>query len=749
MRPRTSGLRANAARVAIFAALALVPSAAAAQRGPASQPSERSGTGTTATEPNEQGVRIRGTVAPPSRGASDVPMQIGRLRDVPQANAADLLRLAPGIFLTSGLGEGHAEQVFLRGFDARLGQDVEFSVDGVPVNEPGHPHGHGYADTHAIIPELVDSLRVLEGPFDPRQGDFAVAGSAQYSLRVRERGARAQYRIGTFGTHRLVGVFAPEGEHPGTFVGAELARSDGFGSNRAYERASVNAGYERRAPGFTVRALAMSYLTRYGSAGVLREDDLRAGRVGFYDTYDATQGGDVTRHTLAATVESSALGATVWGAYRTFRLRENFTGFLLDMQRPGQSPHEQRGDGIEQSTASFDVGARGHARMRATFNALPQTLELGFSGRFVRADVTQRRLRTGGAIPYGTDYDFVPALANVGVYVDADLRPLRWLAIRGGVRVDGYHYDVLDRCATRGTYVRGAPLDAECPTADRSGYRNPETRRAASGLLAQPRVAVIFGPFSGVNLSLSYGTGARSADSTYVGDGERAPFSPIQAGEAGVIFNRDRGGWTLSARALGYLTHVERDLVFDEAQGRNGLAGGTTRYGGLGAVRATNAWLDVAAHVTYARATYDDNGLLVPYVPPLVARVDASVTAPLPVKIRERHVTVSAGTGWSFVAPRPLPFSEWAEPILTGDAQVSVRWQHVELGLWCTNVLDARYAWSQYNYVSDFQSREFPTRVATRHFTAAPPRNVALTLTIHLGGPASRHGAVEPVQPAR
>jgi hypothetical protein len=693
-----------------------------------------------ATE-QEEGVLVRARAVTPPRSASDAPITIGRMRDIPRANAADMLRLAPGIFLTNGLGEGHAEQVFLRGFDARLGQDIEFSYNGVPINEPGHPHSHGYADTHSIIPEVVDQLRVLEGPFDPRQGDFAVAGSAQYTLRVRDRGTRIQYRFGSFATHRLVAVIAPEGEAPGTFIAAELARSDGYGANRAFERMSINAGYEQRVGTATVRSLATSYLTRYGSAGVLRDDDYRSDRVGFYDTYDRTQGGDVTRHSVSVEIDAGSMGATLWGTYRTFRLRENFTGFLLDIQRPGQSPHDQRGDAIEQSNTSFDLGTRAFGKLRTLFNHLPQVLEFGAYGRFVRGDNSQRRLRFATNIPYATDFEFTPSLANIALYADMDLHPVRWLAIRGGIRIDSYHYDVLDHCATRGTYVRGAPLDTECPSADRSGYRNPVTHRGASGLIVQPRATVIFGPLSGVSLALAYGSGARSADATYLGDGELAPFAPIQSAEAGVTFNRNRNGWNLSARAVGFLTHVDRDLIFDETQGRNALAKGTTRYGALTAMRATSTWLDLSMHVTYARATFDDTGLLVPYAPPLVARLDASVLFPLPIKIRERHLTISAGTGWSLVSQRPLPLSEKSEPILTGDAQLSLRWQHVELGVFSTNILDARYAWAQFNYVSDFRSQEFPTRIATRHFTAAPPRNVGLMLTIHVGTTASRYGA--------
>src|SRR5205807_880832 len=84
-------------------------------------------------------------------------------------------------------GAGDAEQVFLRGFDAREGQDLEFTVDGVPINDAGNLHGNGYADTHFILPELVRSLRVTEGAYAPQQGNFAVAGSADYQLGLGRR----------------------------------------------------------------------------------------------------------------------------------------------------------------------------------------------------------------------------------------------------------------------------------------------------------------------------------------------------------------------------------------------------------------------------------------------------------------------------------------------------------------------------------------------------------------------------------
>ena len=698
--------------------------------------------------PEEAVVRGRGT---PPRGAGDVNITVGNLAQVPRSSAGDLLRLAPGMFIANGLGEGHADQVFLRGFDARSGQDLEFSVNGVPINEPAHPHGQGYADTHFLIPELVESLRVLEGPFDPRQGDFAVAGSAQYTLRLPARGAHIQYRGGSFNTHRALALWGPDGESAGTFGGVELASSDGYGQNRSYERATANAQYEGHAGSLTWRVLAMSYAVRYRSAGVIREDDYRAGRIGFYDTYDPTQGSEVSRHLVSAdlesTRESSVLRAQAWASLRNFRLRENFTGSLLDVQQPYQSPHAQRGDLIDQAASTVDVGMRASARLRTTWQSRVQSLEFGAYGRHNAVDSTQQRLRATTDVPYLTDYSLGNSVSNLALYLDAELRPLSWLVLRGGLRADLFQYDILDRCAVRGVTVRGAPLDAECLSADRAGYRSPTERRTSGGVAWQPRGAVFVGPWKGVTFALSAGLGARSADPVYLGNDQQLPFSPITALEGGLVFERRVAGLALTARGLYYRTHVGQDLIFNETEGRNTLASGTTRQGALVAARATNAWLDLSAHVTYARATFDDDGNLAPYVPEWVARFDGAVNHSLPWRIRGRAITASAGVGITFVAPRPLPFSERGEAIFTVDAQVGARWAYYELGFVAQNLFDAQYAWGQYNFTSDFQSRDYPTLVPARHFTAGPPRQLFMVFTLHFGAAAARHGA--PTEPPR
>src|SRR5580658_8417500 len=218
-------------------------------------------------------VNVVGRLQPRSRGAADYHVEVGQLAVVPRTNASDVLKLAPGFLLTNEGGSGHAEQVFLRGFDAHEGQDLEFSVDGVPINDAGNYHGNGYADTHFIIPELIHSVRVLEGPYAPQQGDFAVAGSADYHLGLDRRGLTAEYSFGSYDTQRLLLLWGPSDAPSGTFAGAEYFTTNGFGTNRQAKRGTAIGQWETPIGQHgTFRVNATAYATEYNNAGVVRQD---------------------------------------------------------------------------------------------------------------------------------------------------------------------------------------------------------------------------------------------------------------------------------------------------------------------------------------------------------------------------------------------------------------------------------------------------------------------------------------------
>ncbi|MBX3229464.1 MAG: TonB-dependent receptor plug domain-containing protein [Labilithrix sp.] len=664
---------------------------------------------------------------------------------MPRQNATELLKLAPGILLTNAGGDGHAEQIFLRGFDAREGQDVEVTAAGVPVNEAGNLHGNGYADLHFIIPELVDSLRVVEGPFDPHQGNFAVAGSAAYSLGLAKRGLTAKYTTGSFGTQRMLLTWGPGGESNHTFAGAELFAADGFGQNRASKRGSAMAQYEGKlgARG-TWRAGAQAYSNVYKSAGVLRAVDVDRDVVGFYDTYDKRQGGDSARYSTWADLETKTAGNTilrqqVFFIMRDMRLTENFTGFLLDVQQAQQSPHAQRGDLFDLHVDSQTFGAKGSARWRTKALGQPQELELGYYARHDKTHSTQQRIDAVTTVPYRTETDLDSRLADIGLFGDVGLRPFSWLNLRGGVRGDLVTFDVLDNCAqktVRQPSPGNPPGDASCLSQQDLGrYRDPNERRATSAIAVLPRGSILVGPFTGFTMSASLGRGIRSIDPVYINQDLATPFASITAGEVGVSYVRDVHDVELSARSLFFQTHVDRDLIFSETAGRALLANGTTRTGWVGAVRATGAWFDEAAHLTLVRSTFDDTGFLVPYVPDVVLRSDTSVHHDLPLKIADTPLFGAISAGVTYVGRRALPFGERSNTIFTLDTSATIAWRSYEVGLIATNLFDRRYRLSEFNYASDFRNESQPTLVPARHFTAGAPRGLFLTLAVSFGGP--------------
>lgn len=685
-------------------------------------------------------ITIHGRHAPPSAGASDMRLELGELSRVPRSSATELLQLAPGIYLSKEAGEGHAERIYLRGFDAREGQDIELTVGGVPINESGNFHGSGFSDTGFLIPELVHGLRVLEGPFDVRQGNFAVAGSADYETRLDQRGLTGKYTLGSYNTRRALLLYAPGDD--ATYAGAELYQTDGFGQNRDLKRARAMAQYEGRlgADG-SYRLSGAAYGIEYHSAGLLRQDDVDAGRIGFFDTYDPRQGGSGARYHVSADLERTLgtlrFSQQLFAIRRTMRLRENFTGFLLDSQEAVQSLHEQRGDLLDLAVSETSYGARGYARTSLEAFGQKHDFELGYYARGDDVDNQRQRVDESG-IPYKTDVDLGAQLGDLGIYAEASLRPLRGVTLKAGARSDSFFYNVLDRCAVQSVSRPSAtnpPGDSSCLDQQRFGvHREPSQRSSTASSALMPRATLTLGPFQHVSYSLSYGTGVRSIDPVYISQDVATPFASIRAVDGGVAYARAFGSVSVSARSVFFWTHVDRDLIFSETEGRSVLASGTSRTGYSGSFRVQGSFFDENANVSLVKSRFDDTGLLVPYAPDLVVRSDTALFGDLPLRIAREPVHGHWSLGAGYVGHRALPFGERSSTIFTLDTAASARYRAFELELAVTNLLDARYRAAELDYASDFRSQPLPTLVPARHFAAGAPRMVFLSLAITLGG---------------
>ena len=688
-------------------------------------------------------IHVQGRATPPRRGASDFRIDRSVFEAAPRPTTADLLRSAPGFNVMRPEGDAVAQRVSLRGFDADHGQDIRFTVGGlVPINQPSHIHGQGYADTNVLIPETVRSVRIQEGVYDPNQGDFSVAGSVDFDLGVPDRGIRSTVSYGSFDTLRLVGVFAPVGQSEETFGAVSFRKTDGFGDG---VRGGVSGGftgqYRLELPGeWTALVHAAGYGARSGIGGVVRRDDINAGRIDFYGTYGDTsarsQSAAVSR--TQGSISFQRLGDDgaevlfgVWSAYATYRSRLNFTGYT---QRSHVEPEwAGRGDLIEQSNDDVGVGARASYRSRR-YNPtkwLEAQLSIGADADGHSITQAQNLLEAPQNETWDRRVDADVRTFRAGAYIDGLLSISKRARLRGGARADFILFDIDDRL---GNFI--PPYREQTHLV---GFR-----RSAAGIAWGPRATFEFDAWPFLRLFAAYGEGYRSPQARQLEEGEQAPFAKVRSYEGGVKLNYAPS--KITTTLVAYETRLSYDLAFDATEGRLERIGPTTRRGIVAHFQANPlAGFNASLSMTLVRATLDSpppptpenptpayvEGQALPYVPPVVVRADVSYQRPI-VKLWGKPLVGRVGYGATFLSSRPLPYAQVAAPVFTVDATAGLRRDFLELGVDAMNLLNRRYADTEYVFVSDWRTSDVPSLLPARHISAGPPLTILGTLTVRL-----------------
>jgi TonB family protein len=687
----------------------------------------------------------RDTVADRNRAASSYELDRNLLDAAPHADAASMLNSAPGLFVTRPEGDAVAPRIMLRGFDAEHGQDLAINVAGIPINQPSHLHGQGYADMGFVIPDVVRRIRVTEGVYDPRQGDFATAGSVDLDLGVETRGTRLRAGYGSFNGVRALALWAPVGERTETFAAVQFARTDGFGQGREGLSASGLGQAVWGDSRLRTRVFLAMSAARSGIGGALRREDVYAGRIGFYDVYPVTAAQNQSAFSARALggaeltstgADGSQLQLGLFAGWTTFRHQANYTGYTqISMTDP---TWRGRGDIIEQTNDVFHAGLNGHFRTSEfrPWDWLNGTFEVGIQSRVDVTEQNQNLIQLPVNRTWDQRVDASLEGVDIGAYADLDLHLGEHVRLRGGARADVLFYSVDDRLGNRIPSFR--------PETYIMGYR-----RSASGVAAGPRVTLEWAPVHELTLSAAYGEGYRSPQARQLTDGESAPYAKVWSGDVGARM-RFGDADQLQVAVSGFLTSVSRDVAFDPDEGRLEPLGPSTRMGAAAQVRF-EPWrfLTTALSATYVRATLDAPpvptleqptsayvaGQLLPYVAPFVLRADVGAHEDL-FEIDGHPVNARLGVGLSVLSSRPLPYGDYANPIGLLDAAVSASYRGITLGIEAFNLTNSQYAAAEYSYASDWQDERFqnqpngvPSRLPTRHFSAGAP----LTLMVQLG----------------
>ncbi|MCB9692988.1 MAG: TonB-dependent receptor [Alphaproteobacteria bacterium] len=613
----------------------------------------------------------------------DVEASVGTTTD-------DLLRQARGLHQSAHGGHGKAYQYFLRGFDAVHGADIAVDLEGVPLNEVSNVHGHGYLDLHFLPRELVTGATLKPGVATADVGDFGVAGSGSLGLGLAESGLH----VGMIGsTARTIGAsvgYRPDAAGPGTFVWLDGTTSRGIGQSRAWRQARAGAGVQKAVGATELRAFVLGYAGRFESPGVLRQDDVDAGRMGFYDAYPGS-GGGLSSRALAAGVAETRSGrwtstTTVWAQLRALELRQDYTGGW---------EHPDTGDATLQTQRSASGGARWVARVDL---GSAVDVRMGADTRLDTIHQTEAGIDLDGAvweerIDARVDERALGAWASVPV----ELGPWR---VEPGARVQGFQVQ-LDRAVDLGLGSGKA--------------------RAVAPVLA-PRLATALEVGPHVTLLGSAGRGFRSPEARGVED-RSAPISVADGGELGAEAHVSDG---LELRGGAFGTWVSNEIRFDHAAARFLTTGSTRRLGGFGGFTARPIHaLEIELDVTGSDGRYTATGELIPYAPRWLVvgsvALHQAITGP---------IVWTAGTRTTWLAPRAIPGGFASHASLVTDLTTRARVRDTVVDLDIANVFATRWRDGEFVYASSWNATDLsdPPALPVRHFTAGAPFEARLGL---------------------
>ncbi|MEC9443404.1 MAG: TonB-dependent receptor [Myxococcota bacterium] len=626
------------------------------------------------------------------------------LEAVPMRTAEDALRIVPGVVLVQHGSEGKGHQFFLRGFDAIHGADLEVTLEGIPINEWSNIHAQGYLDLGFIIPELISEVEVIKGPFLPTQGLFAMAGSARYALGVAPdaRGARVSYELGSTGRMRGLFTLSPREGNGRDFLAMELMADEGFGDQRAAQRASLMA--RRQLFASQNRSLTLmtgGYIGRFELPGLLRMEDVEREQIGYYSSYSNLGQGTSARGLIAANYQQTS-GAHVIAARaslgaRHLDLLENFTGYIED-------PVAGDWRAQTQTTTSLDLAISDTLALREDRRI---ELELGAG---MRGDwLTQREERvdpeTEEIRALRRDLEATQAGANTNASLR--LRPTDRHAIELGGRLQGVAIRANDQDANeQGGGVLAAPL---------------------------PRVLTAYKPTSWLELIAAYGRGVRPPEartfSGYepsregIGDEVASTGAPAltiaDSVEMGATITANKA---IELRGALFGTRIERESIFDHVSGLSLELNSTRRLGVESALAIyPNHWAEVHANMTFVDARFVESGNLVPLAPRFITGLRALGNHPS---------GISAGGNLLVIAARPLPHGATGSTYAALGATLGYKWRGMRAGLEVENVLNRRLREGEYHFASDWDNTDSASNtLPVIHYSPGAPINARLSLS--------------------
>ena len=385
-------------------------------------------------------------------------------------NAWELFKLAPGVMTTEFNQGTTSGKLSFRAFNGEGEINaVKLLIDGIPANS--NDGNMPFLD--AIFPLDIDTIEVVRGTNDARYGLHNIAGNAQINTRTGGNYTQGRVSYGSFGARdtQVSAGLERNGVSQNYFLGYRGA--DGFREHGEFDKFTFGGKWFLEPEGARWRAglSARWYRGEAEEPGYLTAIDARA-RPAMSYPFSQSDGGEREIGMVSGHFDYEMAQHLFWSV-------KSYVNVLDDARWVKFSAAVSQ---QERLTNETQVGAITTLTWRPEVTLLDDfALEGGFD--LQHQDNASRRFLDVVRIRQQQTRDQQFDLQNHGGYAQMVVKPVSWLKLMPGVRVDGYSGDFLDRLATRAAGI--------------NDY----------GAIWQPKMAVVVTPHDGYDV---YGNWGRS-----------------------------------------------------------------------------------------------------------------------------------------------------------------------------------------------------------------------------------------------
>lgn len=394
------------------------------------------------------------------------------LKRMPVTSYLDIFRRQPGVYVSKYTGGDFGDRIGLRGFSSGHGMQVAFMVDGVPMNVLDY--AHGTSEIAWLVPEMIERVEIIKGPFSALYGDFALGGVVNIITKKTDPGPSLGLYGGTYATGRAVGVYSGPAWHTGAleltpFLVWEGYTRQGYRDNNYYERGQFFNKITVPVLGGDLSLRAHYAARTWGDPGYLRLDLIKAGIIRRTAAVNTTDRGDSELADIVINYSPKDGESGFYGSwYYVYHIHNTGRTFPPNPQ--------SRRDTFEYYTG-----------YKMFYNWQPAdyfSLVVGNDLRYDRVSVNQ--WNTLNYYTYLNQTRFQKFhYFSTGVFAQVQYKPVKFLKLVGGCRFDQFQIDIDNKLFPRN-----------------SGNASPN--------LWSPKVGLVLTPWPDFNIFANRGRGFRS-----------------------------------------------------------------------------------------------------------------------------------------------------------------------------------------------------------------------------------------------